>query len=40
LPPTLETEIPTLTAGITPLLNNSASRKICPSVIEIKLVGI
>ena len=39
-PPTLETEIPTLTAGLTPALKRSASRKICPSVIEITFVGI
>jgi hypothetical protein len=32
--------MPTLIAGRTPEKNRSASRKICPSVIEITLVGI
>src|ERR1035437_4210572 len=40
LPPTRLTEIPTLMAGRWLLLNRSASRKICPSVIEITLVGM
>ena len=40
LPPTRDTEMPTLTAGRTPELNRSDSRKICPSVMEITLVGI
>ena len=39
LPPTRETEIPTFTAGRTPEKNRSDSRKICPSVIEMTLVG-
>ena len=38
-PPTLETEIPGLMAGLTPELNKSVSKKICPSVIEITFVG-
>ena len=38
--PTLETDNPTLTAGRIPWLNNSVSKKICPSVIEITFVGI
>ncbi len=29
-----------MTAGLTPEKNNSLSRNICPSVIEITLVGI
>ncbi len=40
LPPTRETEIPTLIAGRTPELNKSDSKNICPSVIEITFVGI
>jgi hypothetical protein len=40
LPPTRDTEIPTLIAGRTPELNKSPSKKICPSVIEITFVGI
>ena len=40
LPPTLETERPTSTAGRTPELKRLVSRYICPSVIEITLVGI
>src|SRR5690606_41983238 len=40
LPPTRDTEIPTLIAGRTPELNKSPSKKICPSVMEITLVGI
>ncbi len=40
LPPTRETEIPTLIAGLMPEKNRSDSRKICPSVIEITLVGM
>src|SRR3954454_10017870 len=39
-PPTRETEIPTLIAGRTPELNRPVSRKICPSVIEMTLVGM
>ncbi len=39
-PPTRETEMPTLIAGRTPEKNRSASRKICPSVIEITFVGM
>jgi hypothetical protein len=31
---------PTLIAGRIPLKNNSVSKKICPSVIEMTLVGI
>ncbi|RWR98017.1 photosystem II protein I chloroplast [Cinnamomum micranthum f. kanehirae] len=38
--PTLETEIPTLMAGRIPALNRSADKNICPSVMEITLVGI
>ena len=40
LPPTRETEMPTLIAGRTPELNSFDSRKICPSVIEITFVGM
>ncbi len=40
LPPTRETEMPTLIAGRTPERNRSPSRKIWPSVIEITLVGM
>ena len=40
LPPTRETESPTLMAGRTPEKNRLGSRKICPSVMEITLVGI
>ena len=40
LPPTRLTEIPTLIAGRIPALNRLPSRNICPSVIEITLVGI
>ena len=39
-PPTRDTEIPTLTAGRTPELNRSPSRKHWPSVIEMTLVGM
>jgi hypothetical protein len=39
-PPTRETESPTLMAGLTPAKKRLASRNICPSVIEITLVGI
>ena len=39
-PPTRDTEIPALIAGLIPALNNEDSRKIWPSVIEITLVGI
>jgi hypothetical protein len=38
--PTRDTESPTFTAGRTPELNRSVSRKICPSVIEITFVGM
>ena len=38
-PPTRETEIPGLIAGRRPELKFSVSKKICPSVIEITLVG-
>ena len=38
--PTRETESPTFTAGRCPALNRSVSRKICPSVMEITLVGM
>ena len=37
--PTRETDNPTFTAGLVPALNNSGSRYICPSVIEITFVG-
>ena len=40
LPHTLDTDKPTLIAGLTHELNKSVSKKICPSVIEITLVGI
>ena len=40
LPPTRETELPTLMAGRMPELKRSASRKIWPSVIEMTLVGM
>ena len=40
LPPTRLTEIPGFTAGRMPAWNISVSRKICPSVMEITLVGI
>ena len=39
-PPTRETELPTLIAGRTPWLKRSDSRNICPSVIEMTLVGM
>ncbi len=38
-PPTRDTEMPALMAGRMPALNRSVSRKICPSVMEITLVG-
>ena len=38
--PTRETERPTLIAGRTPLKKSSVSRKICPSVMEMTLVGM
>src|SRR5207244_229980 len=38
--PTRDTEMPTLRAGRTPELNSPVSRKICPSVIEMTLVGM
>ena len=37
---TRETEIPTFTAGLTPLKKSSVYKNICPSVIEITLVGM
>ena len=40
LPPTLDTEIPTLIAGLIPELKRFVSRNIWPSVIEITFVGI
>ena len=40
LPPTRDTEIPGFTAGMIPEWNSSVSRKICPSVMEITLVGM
>ena len=39
-PPTRETELPTLMAGRMPELKRSLSRKICPSVMEMTLVGM
>src|SRR5215831_8938437 len=39
-PPTRDTDRPTLMAGRTPELNRSVSRKICPSVMEMTLVGM
>ncbi len=38
--PTRETERPTFTAGRTPELNRSVSKKIWPSVMEMTLVGM
>jgi len=38
--PTRLTESPVSIAGLNPALNNSCCKKICPSVIEITLVGI
>ena len=38
--PTLDTDKPTFTAGLIPWLNNSVSKKICPSVIDITFVGM
>ena len=40
LPPTRDTEIPTLMAGRTPELKRSDSRKIWPSVMEMTFVGM
>ncbi len=40
LPPTRDTEMPTLMAGRTPELNRFGSRKIWPSVIEMTFVGM
>ena len=40
LPPTRDTETPGLIAGIIPALKSSVSRNICPSVIEMTLVGM
>ena len=39
-PPTRETEMPGLIAGMMPEWKSSVSRKICPSVIEMTFVGI
>ena len=39
-PPTRETEMPTSTAGRWLALKRSDWRKICPSVIEMTLVGM
>ena len=38
--PTLDTDKPTLIAGLIPWLKSSVSKNIWPSVIEITLVGI
>ena len=40
LPPTRDTEMPTLMAGRTPELKRFGSRKIWPSVIEMTFVGM
>ncbi len=40
LPPTRDTELPTLMAGRMPEWKRSDSRKIWPSVIEMTLVGM
>ena len=40
LPPTRDTLMPAFTAGRWPWLNRSVCRKICPSVMEITLVGM
>ena len=40
LPPTRDTEMPGLTAGKMPAWNSSVSKKICPSVMEMTLVGM
>jgi hypothetical protein len=40
LPPTRETDVPTLIAGRTPEKKRLDSRKICPSVIEMTFVGM
>ena len=40
LPPTRLTEIPGLTAGRIPSWKSSVSRKICPSVMDMTLVGM
>ena len=40
VPPTRDTDSPAFTAGRTPELNSSGSRYICPSVIEMTLVGM
>lgn len=39
-PPTRDTERPTFTAGLIPALKRLLSKNICPSVIDITLVGI
>jgi hypothetical protein len=39
-PPTLLTELPTSTGGRWPELNMSVSKKIWPSVIEMRFVGM
>ena len=38
--PTRLTELPTLMAGRMPELNRSVSKKTCPSVMEMTLVGM
>ena len=38
--PTRDTERPTFSAGLMPALKRSVSRYICPSVMEMTLVGI
>ena len=40
LEPTRDTDRPESTAGLMPAANRSVCKKICPSVIEITLVGI
>ena len=39
-PPTRDTEMPAFIAGRWPELKRSVSRKICPSVMEMTLVGM
>ena len=39
-PPTRDTERPTFTAGLIPALKRLLSKNICPSVIDITLVGM
>ena len=40
LPPTRDTEMPTLMAGRMPRLKSAVSRNICPSVMDMTLVGM